>query len=713
MVKDKSKPRLDEILLSEGLISEEQIKHALERQKSCGGKFGSQLMHHGDIDEAGLVKALAIQFGCDGVVLSKLEIPEIILKFIPRRLAVARKAVPFDYDIENNLLKIACEDPADESLINEICFVTRGKKIKLYIAAEIALNNAVAKYYLGKDVPLNQSVRLEIPPGASDTGKVAVASPGESISRTSATVKENHVLLVTDDKSTAPHLQSLLEHDSYRVTMCDSADDAIAMLGKHEFYSVFVKDTVSGDYLDLIDRLRKISPGTIVRYYESASTLLLEDDVAPVEESLLRKNLELYTYLLNSKDKLPSDRTCVMGYFADKLCKRMEIPYKDRLSIVNAAYVQDVARHYYDVDGPADREQVAALTVKLLRSLGYSPVVIAMLSCMYKDLKGKYTKRLPVEILGGNILTVVDTFAGSFEGTERLSLDRLDVLQKTLREKTGSLLLPEVVDAFIGLLKDEILKFHNAQNAVQIMLFSRMPDVTKAIEERLKNAGYRIIDTDSVAKFGELYERSRPDIIILAPDNEASYLMTFLDELTMRDISFDKTPTFVMKSGVPSSMLLSLFALGIEDVISTDGNLELLVAKIDRIRQRLQTTSAGNCIDGLEKAEGSLSHTSLTELINMLAGGQRTAKLTITSAESAARQIVMFFGYGAIVFARLDKLVGEDAIYEAAAWNEGNWSIETVKEEDLPSPNVERSDETIQFNTFRILREASKSDQPA
>ena len=50
-----------------------------------------------------------------------------------------------------------------------------------------------------------------------------------------------------------------------------------------------------------------------------------------------------------------------------------------------------------------------------------------------------------------------------------------------------------------------------------------------------------------------------------------SYLTSFLDELSNRDINFEKTPTFIMKSGVSSPMLISLFELGIEDV-----NLEIL-----------------------------------------------------------------------------------------------------------------------------------------
>ena len=148
------KLRLDEILVREGIVSESQVKEALLRQKAHGGKLGSQLLYHRYIDETGLVRALAKQLNCEGVVLSNLDIPDIIVKFIPARVAIARKVIPFDYDIESNTIKIACEDPTDTLLINELNFVARGKKIKLYVAAELALNTAIARYYLVRDSSL-------------------------------------------------------------------------------------------------------------------------------------------------------------------------------------------------------------------------------------------------------------------------------------------------------------------------------------------------------------------------------------------------------------------------------------------------------------------------------------------------------------------------------------------------------------------------------
>lgn len=715
MGKDSRKLRLDEILINEGLITEAQIKEALARQKKYGGKFGSHLLHSGYVDEAGLVKALARQFGCDGVVLSKLDIPEIILKFIPRRLAIARRIIPFDYDLEENVLKIACEDPNDESLVSEINFVARGKKVRFYIAAELALDNAIARFYLSREVSPGDNLLAEIAENEVDRESKEVPSPAPAATAKGVSDSQHQaVLLVTDDSISAPLLRSILEQDRYRVILTDSADDAIEMLGGQEFEAVFIKDTVPGDYLDLIDRLRKISPSTRVTYYESAASLLISDDSQSNEENLLRRNLELYTYLLNARDKLPVDHTCILGRYVDMLCRRMEIPHKDRLSIVNAAYIHDVARHYYSITDGCDRQQTADLTVRLLKSLGYSPVVIAMLRSMYKDLKGKYNHRLPIEILGGNILSVVDTFCRSFPATERLSLDKLDAAQKKLRTDVGTLFLSEVVEAFVALLKDEILKLHTEQNYGQIMLFSRIEALTATVEARLKGEGFRIISTDSVAKFAELYERSRPDVIILAPDTEVSHLTNFFDELSSRDIDFEKTPTFIMKNSVPSTTLLSLFELGIEDVVPTDGNFELLVAKIYRIVSQLRSRVKHQALltDQSGCSNGSLGEMNLTELMQALTCAQRTAKLTVTPADSGESPLLVVFGYGAIVFARQDSLVGEEAIYRAAAWTEGTWSVETVSPDDLPDSNIERSDETIKINTFRILEEKLKSGQP-
>ncbi|HUU45834.1 MAG TPA: hypothetical protein VM118_08885, partial [Acidobacteriota bacterium] len=160
----KPKPprrRLDEILIEEGLVSEADVTEALLRQKAYGGKFGSQVLFHRHIDEAALVRALSIQFGCKGVVLGGREIPDDVLRMIPRKVCLSRRVLPYAYDADTETLKIACEDPGDPDLERELSFVAGGRKVQLYVSAELALNTALARYHLGRNVSLEDSLLLE------------------------------------------------------------------------------------------------------------------------------------------------------------------------------------------------------------------------------------------------------------------------------------------------------------------------------------------------------------------------------------------------------------------------------------------------------------------------------------------------------------------------------------------------------------------------
>ena len=115
--------RIDELLLRDGLVTEDQIKDALEHQREHGGKLGSHLLKLGYINEPDLLSALANQINCQSVILSDLEIPSYVAQLIPANVAIARNVVPFAFDATENTVKVACEDPNDLSLINELSFV--------------------------------------------------------------------------------------------------------------------------------------------------------------------------------------------------------------------------------------------------------------------------------------------------------------------------------------------------------------------------------------------------------------------------------------------------------------------------------------------------------------------------------------------------------------------------------------------------------------
>ncbi|MGD8627733.1 MAG: HD domain-containing protein, partial [bacterium] len=364
---ENSTKRLDEILLEKGLITEEEIRQALLSQREEGGKIGSHLVRHGNIDEAGLVDALSAQMNRPGIVLGSMNIHRSVIEMVPKDVALARKVMPFEYDSDQNVLKVACEDPADESLARELGFVSSGASIELHVAAQVALDAAISRNYLGVDVE------------AYENSKPAV-------------------LLVSDEEQ-VHMVKSLLEAYDYEVAVTDSANKVIDTLEDRRFHSVFIRNSTLGDGSDLVDRVRRLSPATLVRCYDNVSSLFFDVDPA-VEGDLFLKNIDLLTSLLSSKAQLPVNHSIRVARLADELCRRMKLPDRERLIITNAAYLHDVAVPYYGADALEDHRKAIELTVTLLESLNYSRVVLEVLRSMYIDLPEDHATRLPLGILG-------------------------------------------------------------------------------------------------------------------------------------------------------------------------------------------------------------------------------------------------------------------------------------------------------------------------
>jgi response regulator RpfG family c-di-GMP phosphodiesterase len=702
--------RLDEILVREGLISEEQIKEALTRQKAHGGKLGSQLLYHRAIDEAGLVHALAIQFNCEGVVLSGLEIPEIVTKLIPSKVAIARKIMPFDYDPERNLLKVACETPTDQSLINELNFVARGKEIKLYVAAELALNTAINQYYMGQKVNLEDRLFLDIPDDATGLTDESATSPDDQTELSSPA--QPTVLLVTDEEYSGPLMASLLERDGFQVCTTDSADEAIDIIADRVFNSVLIKDTVPGDYIDLIDRLRKSSPRTSIRYYETASSLILDQGALISEGDLLSKNMELFTSLLALKSGQPDNHSGAVGSYVDKLCRQMQLPDKERLIIVNAAYLHDLSRHYYQPEEGTDQRSWIGLTARLLSSLQYPPVVVEMLRSMYKDLKGKYTKRLPVEIMGGNILTIVDLYCETVDPNEKLPLDKFDAIKKKCRDLAGRLFLPEVVEAFVAMIQNEVLHAQTTEKHGQVMLFTDNPSILYPIERRLQNEGFRTVSQLSRQSFVELCKRSEPDMMVLILKGDSSVVGSFVNDLENEGVDLARVPVFLMAESAHASEITALLDRGLEDIIPIDVNLDMLVSKLRKVQTRAQLLDSQlmSVTQPTAGSHGRLADMNVVDLLQALGPSRRTVKITIT-ASSEDKRLFMYLDQGAVTYAELDELSGAPAVHEAITWSEGSWSVEPVSPDELPIPNNCTPNDALLLEGCRLMDERVRQGQ--
>lgn len=683
---DAQKPilRLDEILLYEGLVTEEQIKHALGMQKEHGGRLGSHLIRNGWLTEAGLVRALTKQYHCEGVVLSEQVIGPEVLDLVPANVAMARTVVPFAYDGPRHELRVACEDPGNEELIKELEFVVQDCKVRLYVAAESALIAAISKYYV-----ISSPLDVDLPPVSA-----SVPSRGS-------------VLMVTNDLNADQHLRAILENASYGIVNCDSAEAAMEMISTQSFHAVLVRDTVAGDYLDLIDRLRKTSPRTRVRYFSAADHLVLDDDTTPAFADLLVKNLDLFTTLLSSKANLPTNHAGGVGEMVDRLCRHIGLPDRDRLAITNAAYIHDLAGYYYgDTETSEDCHGRINLTVKMLDSVNYSPMVVGILRATYLNLREKYTTRLPIETLGGNIVTIVDIYCNHVAIGEKISLDKFDQVHRKFHDLRGTAFLPEVVDAFLDMIQSELFTAQEGLRYNQVLLYCSASNLLGPIESRLKSEGFRVIGLSDLESLVDLYRRGNPDMVILYEIGSAAKVKALVEKVIKSGINITTTPTFLLTDGHIAAQMTSFLERGIEDLIPIDNSMNLLVTKLRRVCARIESKSTARTAapepTPTTGAIGNLKDMNLIDLLQALGPSRKTVKLIVSDGKS---ELTLFLNQGHIVYAKLGDTSGAEAVYRGLGWTSGFWTIQPIDPADIPPSNNDNSNESILMEGCRRLDE--------
>jgi len=136
--------RIGDLLVRDGLITQEQLNKALQEQKQNGTRVGYNLVKLGFIQEIELTKILAKQHKMPAVDLSRFEVDPKIAKMIPADLAQKNVVIPLKRD--GRTLTVAMADPANLGVLEDLKFITR-YDIFPVIAGEFTLRNLIEKTY--------------------------------------------------------------------------------------------------------------------------------------------------------------------------------------------------------------------------------------------------------------------------------------------------------------------------------------------------------------------------------------------------------------------------------------------------------------------------------------------------------------------------------------------------------------------------------------
>ena len=136
--------RLGDLLISVGLITDEQLKQALQIQKQSRQRLGDILIGSGMISQKQLIEALEMQLGIEFVDLSKVTIPLELSHLISKNLARRYGVVPIA--LMKDELVLAMSDPLNFMAIEAVKTATR-KRIIPRIATAEAIDHTISILY--------------------------------------------------------------------------------------------------------------------------------------------------------------------------------------------------------------------------------------------------------------------------------------------------------------------------------------------------------------------------------------------------------------------------------------------------------------------------------------------------------------------------------------------------------------------------------------
>ncbi|MGX8700258.1 GspE/PulE family protein [Caproiciproducens sp.] len=136
--------KLGQILINSGVLTEEQLQQALERQKGTNVRLGKILIDNRFLTEMQIIRSLEKQLSIPYLDLSSVSLDPSLSSLVPEELARSNLIVPISRS--GSILTVAVADPLDYNGINDIGIYTK-LKVNPVIAEREKLETKIRELY--------------------------------------------------------------------------------------------------------------------------------------------------------------------------------------------------------------------------------------------------------------------------------------------------------------------------------------------------------------------------------------------------------------------------------------------------------------------------------------------------------------------------------------------------------------------------------------
>ena len=155
---------MGQLLVSKGVISEDQLRIAVQEQHKNHQPIGSLLVRLGFLSEATIRDVLSENLGKESVDLTTVIIDSAAIALIPKDVARRYQLLPLSVDAANKILILAIADPDNILALDQVRALLHGEyQLITQVASESDIVRAIDQYY-GFELSID-GILHEIEPG--------------------------------------------------------------------------------------------------------------------------------------------------------------------------------------------------------------------------------------------------------------------------------------------------------------------------------------------------------------------------------------------------------------------------------------------------------------------------------------------------------------------------------------------------------------------
>lgn len=138
------KKRIGDLLIERGLITDNELKFALDMQKQTHEKLGEVLINNKIVTPENMAKTLAVQLEVDYIDLAQVTIPTELTKYVQKNTARKNHLVPVQQ--QGDTLYVAMDDPLNYYALDEVRKAANLKIVPM-ISTNVAVERAINTLY--------------------------------------------------------------------------------------------------------------------------------------------------------------------------------------------------------------------------------------------------------------------------------------------------------------------------------------------------------------------------------------------------------------------------------------------------------------------------------------------------------------------------------------------------------------------------------------